>query len=287
MNEHERQVLRAARDKVRIQRDGKSVEITRQEALIYKNHDLAFKGSVHAVRNASEQIAKATAVEAAEIAEQCARWGAVKAQQIKSLARALRSGKVGQRILPHPDDILINQRTGVQIAGPISEEEWPAFERRVKLRDTLYVQHAMEEFDSASPEGGQEPFSTPLVLAMLQNRLLPPSLKLPDDVENWRLSTFRRMSRRQALKACRAAWRTVGKDMPRGRRMVPADVMLPLLGILLDFAQDVTTAGDSQVALDDAINLTSRRLAREVPWPRRNNHNATHLNLGSIRHDAP
>lgn len=286
MDEHDRHVLRAARDKVRIQRDGKSVEITREEALIYKNHDLAFKGSVHAVRNASAQIAKATAVEAAEIAEQCARWTAIKERQIRTLKRAAQSGEVGPRVLPHPDDILINFRTGVQIPGPFDEEEWPAFERQVKLRDTLYFQHAMEEFDTVLPKSGPEPLSTPLILAMLQNSLLPPSLTLSTEAENWRLWTLRRLARREALKACRAAWRTTGRDIPRGKRMMPAEIMAPLFGILSDFLKDVPAVGNSQVALDDAIEQTTRRLVREVPWPSRQDQTATHSNAGSKSHAA-
>ena len=286
MDEHDRHVLRAARETVRIQRDGKSLEITREEALIYKNHDLAFKGSVHAVRNASAQIAKAASVEAAEIAQTCLLWGNIKERQIRALKRAAQSGAVAPRLLPHPADILIHHRTGVRIVGPIDEEEWAAFDHRVKLRDTLYIQHAMEEFDTVYPDRGPEPLSTPLIFAMLQNTRLPPSLKLSTEGEGARLRTLRRMTRREALKACHMAWRMIGKDMPRGKRLMPAEVMLPLFGVLMELAKDLTAAGNSQHALNEAIDQTTRRLAREVPWPKRQSQTAAPTNLESIRHDA-
>lgn len=275
MNEHERHVLRAARDKVRIQRDGKSVEISREEALIYKNHDLAFKGSVNAVRNATLQIAKATAAEAVEIAEECALWSAIKERQIKALKRAAQSGTVSQRVLPHPDDIFIDHRTGVRIVGPVDEDDWPRFNQWVRLRDTLYVQHAMEDFDNAYPARGPTTPSTPLILAMLQNLQLPPSLKLSVHAENERVWELRRMSRREALKACRAAWRGVGQDIPRGKRMMATEVLIALFGILRDFVADAGSAGESPAALDEAIDRTIRRLAREVPWPKRQDQTVT------------
>ena len=57
------------------------------------------------------------------VKQQCALWTHIKEQQQKILCDMQASGSTDPGPLPHPDDILIDPRKGVQILGPMDSED--------------------------------------------------------------------------------------------------------------------------------------------------------------------
>jgi hypothetical protein len=260
MGEFNTRAKRLALQKLRVTKDGKTVEMEAVEAVMSKQLTGALNGSVIAQREFLNASRTALAASEAEIADDCEVWGSIKARNQKLLDDARARGKVPPRVLPHPDDILIDAKTGVRIVGPVDAEDSVGFDARVRFRDALYVQQAMEDALDGIPSVKRPSSGTPGILAMLMDHYLPPSLQLSTAEQLDKIWVLMRRPKRVLLVDCRAAWRAAGVAMPRGKRLPPPDRYFPMLDIYMAFGKAVLAAGDDRDAVNDAVQTAVEEL---------------------------
>ena len=252
MGDYDERAKRMALQKLRVTKDGKSIEMDAVEAVMSKQLTGALNGSVIAQREFLSASRTALAAHEAEIADDCQFWAAVKARNQAFIADAHTRGTPTPRVLPHPDDIVIDAKTGVRIIGPRDAASSAAFDASLRLRDALYLQQAMEDALDGKPLMERPSSGTPLITAMLINRYLPPSLKASPRDECDQIWEYTRRTKRTLLVDCRAAWRAAGVAMTRGKRLPPRDRFFPEFDLFMAFGITTITAGNDRDAANDA-----------------------------------
>ena len=272
MSEFSEAVLKVTAQKLRVTRDGKTSEITRLSALLEKEHERGLKGGAGAQAHALRRIERALAEKEADVAVQCDYWAPVKRRFLDLLADAKKKGVVPPRLFPHPDDIVIDRSEGVRIIGPVDEEDRAFYDQTLKMRTALYLQDRVEARECVSATDGGPGVTSPLILAVLLNDFLPPSLRQTKQEQLAQLRACQCLPMRAALKDCRSAWRAAGVAVPRGKKFSPTAVLVPILRIVMDFANDSTLAGVDPLQREEAMQRAEYRLMTEVliTQPRRN-----------------
>jgi hypothetical protein len=194
----------------------------------------------------------------AVVEEECRTWSVIRATHQKTLAQARDAGLPLPRVLPHPDDILIDWKDGVQIVGPHDAADWELFQAKVRFRDALYVQQAMEDAVDGLPMDERMVEGAALTLAMLSNRWLPPSLRLSESEETSRVFGLKCVSRRDLLVQCRAAWRTAGAHVTRGRRFGTMATLLPMMDAITDMTTAFKTRENDPLGYEEAVQAAAR-----------------------------
>ena len=198
--------------------DGEEQQLSNYEAMERRLFATGIAGNSIAQREYLRRVDATFEANCLAIAEECERWTTIKAQQQKQIAAAKASGSTNACILPHPDDIVIDPERGVQLLGPIDDEDWKRFDRLVKMRDAFYLQQAMEDVVDRVSAENRPTQGAALVAAMLFNIWLPPSLQLTTSDQFAVVLRQLRLSQREALLQCRAAWRAAGCRTRRGQR---------------------------------------------------------------------
>jgi hypothetical protein len=87
-------------------------------------------------------------------------------------------------VVPHPDDIVIDEEEGWTMTGPVDVDELKPIRRRVTMRDVFLLQSVLEERLSDAPQLGETDVpavetagSTSQVFASLLNDNLPQRFK--------------------------------------------------------------------------------------------------------------
>jgi hypothetical protein len=142
--------------------------------------------------------------------------------------------------LPHPDDVTIEDNTGVRFIGPVDEESLARTESTVAHRHAFILQAALDERFIPQCEDGdlREGPGTAFEFAKLMNRSLPPRLRLSEDIMFFQVDRYSRHPKRWLLKEVYSTWRKLGKRFKRGQ-------VFPNLGRaidLLSLAYDITAA---------------------------------------------
>ena len=274
MGELNKIILRAAKSSRRVNRNGTIETIPTVEAIVEKQNESALKGNSISLRTSIGLIERAMAEEEARIADECARWEAVKDRHQALLDRASARGETAPRLFPHPDDILIDRRVGVRIVGPVSKEDWPQYDMQVKLRDALFLQDRVEcregRLEATKP-------SSAFILAMFMNERMAPSLRLSQAEAMDRMMSARSLTQRDVLKLAPRALRQAGIVLPRGNCLPPPEDLIPVLKIMLDFGKDVFAAQDDG-EVQDAVDQCSDGLAAEKYQRQKRRAIAMHIN---------
>jgi hypothetical protein len=113
----------------------------------------------------------------------CFLWSRIKAENQKAIEQARASGAPIPRVLPHPDDIIIDWEKGPKFLGPRIEEEWKIQMETVAIRDLLYIQQAMEDALDGVAMQNRPSHGGALMQAMVLNHMLAPSLRLSKSEE--------------------------------------------------------------------------------------------------------
>ncbi|MEL6734726.1 MAG: hypothetical protein AAFO98_02440 [Pseudomonadota bacterium] len=213
---------------VSVQSGGKTERISIEEALSRKIIETAMKGSPHAQGLAFKQIKEAQEKQTLIAQVQVEVGRLFKEKQKIALDRAVAEGGDPDKVLPHPDDIEIDETSGYEFTGPFDEESLDAIKETVAIRDCLLLQYELENRLDWEPHVPTKrlPETPPLpgmafIWFTMLNNSLPLRFRLSDsdvDLQIWKLH---RKTKRQMLKETYQSWSSAGIRLPRGYRTPP------------------------------------------------------------------
>ena len=201
------------------------IEVSGREALAQSILVTAYKGNARSQGLAIDLIRSADIQHAVDRAERQELAESYKVFKTEEIAKAIRDGEDTRLILPHPDDVVLDDVQGFRIVGPIDERELLKIEELVRVRDVLILQYVLDERRSndrdsdkptTGPDDGSE--SGALVFAMFINNLLPLRFRLDDWGFLHKQMAHDRSTLRELLKEAYAAWNSLGRGVKRGAR---------------------------------------------------------------------
>lgn len=229
----ERQSLKQAKQKVTIREGNTTKKISKEEAMIRKQEEMAMKGSAHAMHQSLMRIQRAQ-----ELQRQKADGDIESGRQFKKnleilRQRAVENGDDPEAILPHPDDIIITDK-GYRIKGPFDEESRKQFDQLRKEQEVWLYQDELEQrmrWSKYDPYGEYDELplelqgGSALLMWSLTENCLPERMKLSSrelfDIQ-W---AAHRMNKRELLKHLFQQWRSLGLSLRRGW-VTPPQVVL-------------------------------------------------------------
>lgn len=254
----ERALLAEARRRVTVRDGGTPVEMSVNEIVVRKTSETAAKGNSHAQRIVLEMFAAAEAREASIKEANAAFWRAYQRHYRSEIAEARKKGEPVPEPVPHPDDILIDDRNNISIDGPVTEPEAQAYAYSVNLRDAFMRQHVLDEKrgNLRGEVERAEGFGSAMMMVSLANAVLPPRLRL-DETAVWRLyCRFQSQTIRQLLKDDHRAWKRLGLPSRRGSASPDLGAFIRLLAGLDAITADLAASPGTDRDIDRALART-------------------------------
>lgn len=185
LTQFEKALLKEANRTITLRSDGRSQEATLSEAVIRRLFQVATNGSPHALGHVLRNLNDAQALNQALIREKMAEGERIKQRLQQRLDQAVLEGADPVWVVPHPDDIVIDEDEGWTMTGPMDEEDLKPIRRRVTMRNIFLLQSVLEERLSDAPRLGESDVpavetagSTSQVFATLLNNNLPQRFQL-------------------------------------------------------------------------------------------------------------
>ena len=219
--------------RVTILKDGQPTETTIESAVVQRLAASALNGSVQSIRQYNELQRMAAENKQRDINRSVTQWRAIRKAQRQKYADHLKIHGCEPLDFPHPDDIWIDDRTGVQIRGPIDHDEYIAMRHTQRIIDACLWQDALERRinglhrEDDPPSGG-------LLLAMLLNETLPDREKLSGGDIVFRMMRREALSKRQLLREVRQAWLDAGYVIKRGAMLRSSSFISRFLRMIPD-----------------------------------------------------
>ncbi|MDP2119544.1 MAG: hypothetical protein Q8K28_06540 [Hoeflea sp.] len=224
----QKSLLKEANRTITLRSDGHAQEATLEEAVIRKLFQVATSGSPHALGHVLRNINDAQMLNQALIREEVAKGKQIKQWLQQRLDRAVREGADPVWVIPHPDDIVIDEDEGWSVRGPVDVDELKSIRHQVTMRDILLLQSVLDERLSDAPrlEESDGPAvetagSTSQVFANLLNNNLPKRFQLSAAGVVLEIMRFQRLTKRELLKTTHLAWAAIGQPKPRGATLPP------------------------------------------------------------------
>jgi hypothetical protein len=235
--DHLKKVIDFANSERTVRSGGVTETLSNIDIMVRKQFEAGLAGKTLAQRDYIDLVQRAEQARSGYINDQCERWTRIKEanQRIMDLAKAANAPI--PRVLPHPDDILIDWANGVRVPGPIDEEDWMRFDQTVRIRDALFVQQAMEDCLNGVRLGDRPTLGGAGLLGYFFNETLPPSLRMSNFAWIDRVDKLSRLSQRDLLKRCRAAWWALGVRAARGKHFGSVEKLKPTLTAMYDLAK--------------------------------------------------
>ncbi|NJN35768.1 MAG: hypothetical protein HC794_00405 [Nitrospiraceae bacterium] len=243
-SEHQKKVYDFATAERTVRSGGVTETLSNIDIMVRKQFEAGVSGKTLAQRDYIREFQLAQEARRAHIEEQCIFWSEVKAKHQRVIDNARAERVPIPWVLPHPDDIIIDWTNGVRLPGPLDEVDWKRFDQTVRMRDALFVQQAMEDCVNGIRLRDRPTLGAAGLLGFLLNQLLPPSLRLTDFQWIEKVDRLSRLSTRDCLKDCRAAWRKAGVMVARGKQFGTREKLTPMLAAL----RDLVDAGLQQKA---------------------------------------
>lgn len=232
-------LLKEAAREVSIVSNGVSQTIRMDEIIARKMMQMAANGGQHSITNAIYSVNMAQRLRQTEIDEEVARGHDIKARQQHLLDEARRHGRDTDTILPHPDDIVVNEGSGYELIGPVDETELRKLKRDCEHRDASILQAVLEQRLGPLPltpgkrPSEHAPDESALLMAQLINDGLPKrfqksGMQIANDMMRYQGAT-----KRELLKYTHKKWASLGKPKPRGWRLPPLETSLSMLDQVL------------------------------------------------------
>ncbi len=272
----------ATRRKVRIGDSTKSM--TSFEIMELKQYELGVAGNSIAQRDYLLRAELAEEARRAHVEADCLYWSAMKARNQRAIDQARAAGTPLPRVLPHPDDVVIDWENGPKFLGPRVEQEYASYKQAADLRDLLYLQQAMEDALDGVPMRHRPRQDGALIQAMVLNQMMAPSLKLSEDQEFHRICHLKYLPQRQLLKDCRIAWRKFGAVAPRGRRYGTLEALGPMLRTLAGVIKAHQAVEDDPLCYEEAIQTAAEAAGAFIASARakENKSNGTNKKIGDV-----
>lgn len=210
-------ILAIANRPVPVREDGEVSWISMREATLRATFANAAKGNARSQAIAIGLLQKVDEAETIERRVSIEVWTNYKRVMSDKIAAAERRGEPPPKILPHPDDIVIDHLSGPRFLGPMDEVEEARFLETLRLRDVLIMQNALDQRSAHTLDG--EPVTEPglaEVIAMLLDDGLPPRMKLSMGKWAFRALQFESMPKRALTKHLYQTWRQLGHAVRRG-----------------------------------------------------------------------
>lgn len=195
-------------------------------------------------------------------------WTRYKTVFTAQIEEARRTGTPEPVLYPHPDDIVIDSRSGPRFLGPWDEKEEQDIRHTVRTCEVLLMQDELDHRSDKRLDGSpvKEP-GTALFMFNALNETLPPRFKLADSVIHRLRWQYRLLSKRALLKDLFAGWRSIGKPRPRGFISPDMTKVVPRFVAHHEFAIDVARrkVDITAMSLDETTELILDRLEERVP----------------------
>lgn len=206
-------VLEEAERLVDVQEGDERRKMKMVDVVLRARSKAAARGNAYAQRDFLKDYEKAERARKKQIQESCEfwTWYIDICKFIADSAHAM--GKVPERTLPLPEDIIIDWEKGVQFVGPVDREGEILQEDSVKFRDALMLQYAFDERISKVPAGR---FRLSLFLASVFNRFLARRYQLSDGEMQNRIMWYMTKTKRLLAKELYRSWRLAGMPRKRG-----------------------------------------------------------------------
>ncbi|MEM5471876.1 hypothetical protein WNZ14_09085 [Hoeflea sp. AS60] len=219
----QKSLLKEANRTITLRSDGHAQEATLEEAVIRRLFQVATNGSPHALGHVLRNINDAQSLNQTLIREEVAKGKRIKQWLQQGLDQAVHKGADPVWVVPHPDDIVIDEGEGWTMTGPMDEEDLKPIRRRVTMRNIFLLQSVLEERLSDAPRLGESDVpavetagSTSQVFATLLNNNLPQRFQLTVTGFLFETMRYQRLTKRELLKTTRLAWAAIGQPLPRG-----------------------------------------------------------------------
>jgi hypothetical protein len=228
-------LLKEAAREISIVSNGSAQTVRMDEVVTRKLMQMAANGGQHAISNAIYQINMAQRLNQQKIDEDVALGHNIRARQQHLLNEALKHGRDPDSVLPHPDDVHVEEGVGYALNGPIDEAELWKVRRDCEKRDAAILQAALEDRLGPLPLApGKAPFKQPadasaLLMVHLLNDALPKRFQKSDLKMTMELMRYRGLTKRELLKLAHKRWAALGQPKPRGWRLPPPETVLSTL----------------------------------------------------------
>lgn len=260
-------LLREVDREISIVSNGRSETTHMGDIVMRKLMQMAANGGQHAISNAIYQINLAQRINQQNIDERVARGREYKAMQQHRLDDARKHGRDLDLVLPHPDDIVIQEDVGYEVIGPFDETELRAVKRNCDWRDAAILQAALEErLGPLPPAPGKEPSEHPadasaMLLMHILNNELPKRFQKSDLQIAMELMRYERFTKRELLKMAHRKWASLGRPKPRGWRLPPFDAFVSMLERVIPAMMTVSSEiGDGKVPTE----VIAKKLERMI-----------------------
>ena len=184
------------------------------------------------------------------IEEQNEFWRAYVAKCNKLIADARDNQTTLPDLLPHPEDVVIDDDTGVSFIGPVDEEQAAKLDKTLRMLKVLIMQDALDQrlFDCSGKELPYDRPGSAMLFMHTLHRSVPKRLKMSDGEIVYWMMRYESTPKRSLLKMLYRAWNDLGVKVSRGQ-------VFPSLGHGID---RLTMLGDFITAVRDG-HLDRRR----------------------------
>lgn len=210
-------VLAVANKTVPVRDGGEMTEMNMIEAVVAATAACAVKGNARSQATFIDLTQKAHEAEATQRRNSIECWTEYKRVWSAEIAEAKKRGESAPKILPHPDDIIIDHAKGPRFVGPFDKNEEAKLNETILFRDTLIMQDELDHRSTVRLNG--EPLTEPgsaMLISFILDMGVPPRLQLSDTQRALSMLKYQSMSKRELLKLLFTAWQRCGSPHPRG-----------------------------------------------------------------------
>jgi hypothetical protein len=229
-------VMKEAERLITVREGEETRQITAIEAVLRSQYVSATKGNAHSQKHIVERYDRAESGRRRQIQEENEFWERYVATQREAIAEAKRKGEEPPAPLPHPDDVVIDDK-GVRFIGPIDDEMAAELAKKLKLRDLFFMQDVLERRQALDPHGDDRR-GTAFLWAGVLNNGVPIRFRLSDDAIEMQTLPYKGMRKRELLKTVYSAWREIGIRLPRGRSFPSRHWGEQILGLVYEMASE-------------------------------------------------
>ena len=176
-----REIIREEAQRTVILREGdERKELTATQAVMMALANTAIKGGVHAQRAFIALQMQEDERRQAELREDFNFWANIKRENQVAINAAKQAGIKPPRLLPHPDDIILNyHRLEVDIRGPLDEEDYQVALKRAAYRDFYreLFSYFNEDIELVEGDDDATKIGLTMLVFMTMERSSPPSMK--------------------------------------------------------------------------------------------------------------
>ncbi len=223
-------VLKEAERPIKVREGDELREITAIEAVRKAQYKTALSGSSHAQKEILNDYGEAVRAEEERRKEVRESWRRYKEIMGKHFDDARQRGEPEPAIYPHPDDVVIDDKEGVSILGPVNEEQAKYVARKVKIRDAYILQYAHDEKLRRKNDKADtyKNHSCAIVLAQQENGYLF-DLSRRDYLSDIQMASkimhLRGKTKRWLLKEKYQVWKALGMPVRRGSRFISVGIL--------------------------------------------------------------